>query len=652
MPLPPGISTGTVTFGQAVSLIGGGDTAMTIEIKPTHNVVHAATGIQLLDFAETVKLDEGVPGSITLPHTDQAGFIDAAGNAFSGWAYIATGNWRRGNETRTFTKRFQILSGQNSIDLDLLPNGSITVPVSAPVLPVTSFLGKTGAIEAEDLTDLGVGGGGVADGGVTTAKLATDAVTSDKIASGAVNGPELGQDAVTASKIANDAVARAKLAEEVRTELDGKLSKGEAANSYVPVPADAGLTGQVLVKTADGTGWEEAPSGGGVTEGEVNTKLAKVGYGIAKPGRFALSGGPNSYHSAVGNLVYRPSVVLPVTTTRWRLCWRNYNITASSVPASTATSMTFGGFHMGAPALDATGVKTNNFAAAPLQALPSVALPVDGSQYTSPWVTDAGKQFQKGTVTLISTGLAASAGFQWARAQVVVPYAAVSAAALVASAAQQNLAMAGTTPMYGDWWIEYEFDGSAPIGLHIGDSLTDGQAAGAEQIGSHVNQHAVRQSIAASSLAVSGITLQIMAGWPTTHHFWRKYGLGNGWTPDYAVLWAGTNDIFADRTLAQMQADCASVLGILRGFGISNIYVATAAPRALSAPREAVRTAWNAWLYTRPFGILGVFDYSRTVEATPGAATLLPAYDSGDTTHFTALGQARIAEILPSRLGA
>jgi hypothetical protein len=260
-----------VTFGQAVSLIGGGDTAMTIEIKPTHNVVHAATGIQLLDFAETVTLDEGVPGSISLPHTDQAGFIDAAGNAFSGWAYIATGNWRRGNETRTFTKRFQILSGQTSIDLDLLPNGSITVPVSAPVLPVTSFLGKTGAIDEDDLVDLGVGGGGVADGGVTTAKLASDAVTSDKIAAGAVNGPELGQDAVTASKIANDAVARAKLASEVRTELDGKLSKGEAANSYAPVSRAAKNPDEIAVgaitrsangaATGFGVVWDDGATG-------------------------------------------------------------------------------------------------------------------------------------------------------------------------------------------------------------------------------------------------------------------------------------------------------------------------------------------------------------------------------------------------------
>lgn len=175
MALPPGISTGAVTFGQAVSLIGGGDTTMTIEIKPTHNVVHAATGIQLLDFAETMTLAEGVPGSITLPHTDQTGFIDSSGNAFQGWAYVATGNWRRGSETRAFTKRFQILLGQNTIDLDLLPNGQITVPVTAPVMPVTSFLGLTGPIVEEDLEGLELGG--VADGSVDEVKLDPAVVT-------------------------------------------------------------------------------------------------------------------------------------------------------------------------------------------------------------------------------------------------------------------------------------------------------------------------------------------------------------------------------------------------------------------------------------------------------------------------------------------
>lgn len=58
-------------------------------------------------------------------------------------------------------------------------------------------------------------GGGVADGGVTTAKLAADAVTGVKIAS--------------------EAVSRSKLSTALQNELDAKLSETEAAASYVPL---------------------------------------------------------------------------------------------------------------------------------------------------------------------------------------------------------------------------------------------------------------------------------------------------------------------------------------------------------------------------------------------------------------------------------
>lgn len=159
MALPNGISTGTVTFGQAVSIVGGHPTSMTFTVKPTHNLVHQESGIQLLDFSETVRVEAGMPGSIELPFTDQAGFVDAAGAPFKNWAYRAEGTWQKGAETRKFEKNFQLVEGQDTVDFDLIPNGSITLPVTAPVATVTAVLGKTGNITAADFTDAGIGGG-------------------------------------------------------------------------------------------------------------------------------------------------------------------------------------------------------------------------------------------------------------------------------------------------------------------------------------------------------------------------------------------------------------------------------------------------------------------------------------------------------------
>jgi hypothetical protein len=266
MALPDDILKGTVTFGQAVSLIGGRPTSMTFTIKPTHDLVHAATGIQILDFTETITVEEGMPGAITLPFTDQPGFRNAAGDEFKDWAYQVTGVFRgQGGQSKSFSKNFQLPMGQSVVDFDLIPGGSISLPVTAPVARVTSVLGKAGAITVEDFLDAGLGGGGaVPDEGITAQKLAPDSVTQAKIAPAAVGNAELDTDAVTASKvaadaitgvkIASDSVARSKLAPTVRTELDtaktaleGRLSEAALTGTYAPQsgtgsPADAAGT--------------------------------------------------------------------------------------------------------------------------------------------------------------------------------------------------------------------------------------------------------------------------------------------------------------------------------------------------------------------------------------------------------------------------
>ena len=259
MALPAGILTGTVTFGQAVSLVGGEETSMTATITPTHDLVHVATGIQLLAFSEDIKVESGMPGSINLPYTDQTGFVNEAGDAFTGWAYKIVGQFRRGSTVKGFTKNFQLPMGQSTVDLDLIPGGSISLPVTAPVARVTSVAGKTGAITVDDLMDAGLGGGGaVPDEGITEAKLAPDAVTQAKIAPAAVGNAELDSEAVTAPKIAADAVtgvkvasgaiAKSKLASALQSEIDGKLTKTAADSAYATLEAAAGLSEVVDTK--------------------------------------------------------------------------------------------------------------------------------------------------------------------------------------------------------------------------------------------------------------------------------------------------------------------------------------------------------------------------------------------------------------------
>lgn len=244
MALPPGVTTAVVTFGSPASGFSGEDVSTTLTITPSHSVYHASTGAPLLAFTIKASAGEGLPGSVVLPHTDQAGFLDASGNAFTNWAYTAEGSWRSGSSQINFKKNFQLPTGQETVDLDLIPNGTIGLPVTAPTITVTSFLGKTGAIEEADLADLDLGGG-LGDAGI--AELVTG--TSE-------------------TKTALDAhYAPVSLAETV----DGKLTA-----------PSGGTTGQVLAKTSGGIGWTDPATGGGESLTYANDPaLARYREGIA-----------------------------------------------------------------------------------------------------------------------------------------------------------------------------------------------------------------------------------------------------------------------------------------------------------------------------------------------------------------------------------
>jgi len=150
--LPAGVTTANLTVGAPVSF-SGFPIRSSVQIVPSAFLVHSATGIPLVNLIEETATLESVVGQFTLPHTDQAGFQDENGNAYTNWYYTATINYStdRGPVGKPLTKVFQLPSGQTIVDLDLLPGGAPAMAYSAPVATVTSVAGLTGAITGSQI---------------------------------------------------------------------------------------------------------------------------------------------------------------------------------------------------------------------------------------------------------------------------------------------------------------------------------------------------------------------------------------------------------------------------------------------------------------------------------------------------------------------
>lgn len=147
MALPAGVTTCLVSKKAPVSF-GGGQARVYLEITPSVRLVHTATGTPLADFIETVEPLDGGVAQVILPHTDQPGFQDEAGNAFTNWHYTARARYEKGNDKKHLPlTTFQLASGQTDVDLSLIPAGAAALPTLAPLATITSFNGKTGAID-------------------------------------------------------------------------------------------------------------------------------------------------------------------------------------------------------------------------------------------------------------------------------------------------------------------------------------------------------------------------------------------------------------------------------------------------------------------------------------------------------------------------
>ena len=157
--LPAGITVATATFGKRYGALG---TQAVIKAKVSFDrtLVWAATGDVLDNFPDPIESGVGGFLSFPFPHTDQDGFEDGAGNSITDFAGVIEASIYYNDKLYvTVKKPFQIATGVETFDIDLVPNGSITLPVEAPSPKVTSVVGQTGIVTAEQLVDAFVDAG-------------------------------------------------------------------------------------------------------------------------------------------------------------------------------------------------------------------------------------------------------------------------------------------------------------------------------------------------------------------------------------------------------------------------------------------------------------------------------------------------------------
>jgi acetyl esterase/lipase len=229
MSLPAGVSTFELLFGKTFDFEGT-PLRTDLVITPSHELVWEATGDRLVPIKVSKDANEGEYGSVNLPHTDQAGFVNLKGEAIIDWWYTVQSTDRKGRTAASGpkTRKLQATSDQLTIDLDLVPTDGSVGPVGSAVLPaVTSVNGETGAVTVAGATDGGVAALIVDDesdtfGAVdaaaatllttpgTALNLASTATIAESVSAGIVD-PETDIGAATLAVIAAESVSLSRL---------------------------------------------------------------------------------------------------------------------------------------------------------------------------------------------------------------------------------------------------------------------------------------------------------------------------------------------------------------------------------------------------------------------------------------------------------
>lgn len=277
-----------------------------------------------------------------------------------------------------------------------------------------------------------------------------------------------------------------------------------------------------------------------------------------------------------------------------------------------------------------------NFTGTPTKLLNSFTTPDDGAEYVSPWFNI---ELLPDTDQLLSVGFTNASGQTNVQSRSGCYRSGNASDASLAS----GFAGAASTTAPFDVWLEVEVPAIVPVICGFGDSNTVGTGTAFPTYDSWLSQYCRAAGALPYFLSVHGTT---SASWAdTTRSAWTHY---EGTTlPDGAVYFLGQNDAVEGITLAKMKSNLADVLPLLRSKITPNVYAATITPAdAKSGAVNAVRREYNAWLKTRPEGLLDCFDFSAAVSDDDATVR---AIDSADGLHMRTSGHAKLAATLSTK---
>lgn len=331
------------------------------------------------------------------------------------------------------------------------------------------------------------------------------------------------------------------------------------------------------------------------------------------------------------NVAARLPVSLPADSLRWRIHMRNTNYRDSA--GFGALHMT--GFWWGRNTTDAAGEVTGVWAAAPTQVAAAFDTAAPSIEYISPWITEKSLQIQAGAEHMLGFGYTCDPqnnhlgyGGGWTGND-------STKAADIATALTQS----PTIPL--DIWLEVEVSADVAIWCVLGDSIAAGTGA----------KFPIRESTYQKLAIAHGAMPMLFAHHGSTMQAWNQPTAGK-WTtwlgsvskPDIVLWQVGSNDVFNGDTLATCQSRFNALLPLVRSKLSSNISLVTLTPRnasATSPDKEAVRVAYNDWLFTLPGGAKIVYDVSERVESRTTPGTMDARFMSSDNVHPNTAGYAR-----------